>query len=507
MLDAMFVRRQSGALVLCLSASACFNGDGARGLPCQNDDQCGTALECVREDPDDEVGVCGGGTLPTSSSGVAADSGSSGSSGPPPGDATDPTPSTSTTTTGDDSSEGTTGPGPNVCGAPPPATLCDGVEPIADPMFQVTEFSDVGFSGHISVAIGRFVGDDEWEDIAVLNFFQSDVQIFRSNEGQTFELFGTPLLTQLAPYDMVSADFDCDGNDDLAVVDLDNGDVTLAYGAAVAMEPFDTDSPLSTPGGWSMAVGNFDDTYEGLDIIVGCDNSSRVFPNQGGRVFGTASVVENGLVPWSIVTGDIDEDGMTDVVIPNSDQYDWEDANNNDTVTIALSSQGYGEDEYGPSTFTNPIDGGLLEFDGNPGLDLVVASKHVDDNMTASEVNGTISFHANDGKGVLSEVRSPITLARGVNAVATADFNCDGDTDIAIGHDNDEVVWVLWGPDHSLESHTEIPVGSPVATRIEVTDLDHDGYPEMVMPNFGRLNMDGSTVVDGGMTIIRAVEQ
>ncbi len=464
MLRAMSIPRCLGAAVFLLSTTGCFSGSDARGLTCRNDDQCGTKLECVRAAPEDELGVCGGGDLPTS--------------------------------------ESDTDTGPIACGVAPPV-VCEGVAPLANPTFEQLTFTDPGFSGHISVAVGRFVGSDEWEDIALLNLFESDVLVYRSEAGSGFTRIADPFQTSANPFDIAAADFDCDGNGDLAVVSLESGQLVFAYGLGSTLEPFDTTNPRQVPNAWSLAVADFDPSSDGPEVLVACDGSSFLFGNTGDRTFGVPTNIATGQVPWSVVAGDLDGDEIPDVVIANSEQYDFEDADNNDFVTIALSgsSTPFMAQPYGPASLTNPIDAAILDLDELPGADLVVVSKHVNADQTVTTLNGTLSFHGNDGNGNFSPIRSDIPVGIGAGSLATADFNCDGDMDIAVGHDIDGV-WIFWGPEHRLDQHTEIATDSAVGTRMEVADLDHDGYPDLVLPIFGRLDAGGVAVEDGGLTIL-----
>lgn len=492
---AMSLRWLCGPAAVCLGATACFNGNDARGLACQNDDQCGTDLECVKASEGDELGVCGGGELPGTTQTLTTGSGSSSTV------ATDTNSGTIDASDSSDGSDTSETEGPTACGEPAPV-FCEGVDAIAAPSFEVLSFPDRNFVGHVAVAIGRFVGSDEWEDIAILNLQQSDVVIYRNNGGAAFERLPDPFQTILNPYDMAAADFDCDGNDDLAVVSLESDLLTFAYGAGVTLEPFDIDGARLAPESWSLAVADFDPDSVGPDVIVACDEQSLLFENLDDRTFGVPKNISTGFATWSVKAGDLDGDTIPDIVIPNADQGDYNDDDDNDFVTIALSGDGFAEQSYGPTSLTNPIDVALLHLDTREGLDLAVLSKRVNGEFTSSNQPGTLSFHSNDGRGSFTQSGADIQVGVGANALATADFNCDGSPDLAVGHDGVAEVWLLWGPDYVPIDATTVAMEEVVGTRLEVGDLNHDGYPDLVVPDYGRTDEVGLVTEDGGFAVV-----
>jgi len=189
------------------------------------------------------------------------------------------------------------------------------------------------------VAVGRF-GPDRNLDLAVANNRQSEIAILSGAGDGTFSearYFATMPNPQdkhqgfwWGPYDILVADFNEDGHDDLAVTNFSDHNVGILLGKGDGtFEPpknFDTDE-----GPFSLAVGDFN--ADGKADLVTANNSQRVsvLLGNGDGTFRKKQSFETRGSSTSIVVGDFNGDGKQDLAIASRDR---------DFIGVLLNSMG-----------------------------------------------------------------------------------------------------------------------------------------------------------------------
>ena len=215
------------------------------------------------------------------------------------------------------------------------------------------------------------------------------------------------------------------------------------------------------------------------DLSVGELHIRRGLP---GLQFGPAVVMPAGRSAYAIDTGDLDEDGFLDVVIPNE---------HDDRVTYCLSpgrgcfsaaAAGSARRWSVRSVQATPIpgkrshavnDARVADLDGDGHLDLV----------TANLGTSTISTFRGRGDGSFEKDRQ---LEAGKNGafLGLGDLDGDKDLDLVITHWTESFVSVFLNRgDGTFAAGTDHPSGLG-SYGVDVADLDLDGHLDIVSANY-----------------------
>lgn len=253
--------------------------------------------------------------------------------------------------------------------------------------------------------------------------------------------------TETQPEAVATADFDGDGEKDLAVTNL-NAEQFLTV---------------------SILLGNGDGTF---DEPVSYDLPQAEFQT-----------------PTAIIAADLDGDGDPDVAATS--------AGNSDTLVVLLNE--------GDGTFGNPesydpvlsqdypLAVTAADFNGDDDLDLAVAF------LLRNSAAGNISVFPGNGDGTFGD---PVPFDTGTDeptSIASADLNGDGKADLAAtsqGDDGDgpwNVSVLLGRGDGTFDSAVTYPVGTSPQFVI-ASDLDGDGSPDLATADYAA---DGVSVLIG----------
>jgi hypothetical protein len=286
------------------------------------------------------------------------------------------------------------------------------------------------------VTVGDFDGDGNL-DLAVTNysftFGNGGVSVLLGNGDGTFQ---PPVFYSLAgvgrPEAVAAADFNNDGNLDLAIVNLDGAplSVLLGNGDGTFRSPVNYGS-VSYAG--SLAVADL--TGDGnMDIVVAnaFSDALTVYYGDGTGAFPTSQSF-SAQHPVGVAIGDVNGDGIPDLVA--TDGFTRQ-------VAVLLGN--------GDGTFGSPMDynigsaqhgDGIVLADFTADGNLDVATANFDDNNVSVLLgNGDGSFQTGQAYGVGNY---PTCLAAG-------DFNGDGFPDLVTANFYSDTVSVLlnaadWG--------------------------------------------------------------
>jgi len=294
----------------------------------------------------------------------------------------------------------------------------------------------------------------------------------------------SPVIVGSFPTAATSEDLNEDGIQDVALVTTNGGNLVTLIGqgaAGVGNGNFAAPANVATgPGPVSLALA--DVNGDGiLDAVVGTqdDNSLYLHLGQGAAgvgngTFGAAVLLDAvGFAPTGIAVADLNEDGLMDLAVAGGGS------------SVALL---FGEGAVGiPSgTFAAPVSvstaavtRGILAYDFNADgiTDLAVSGNGVRllyGNGVAGKGDGTFTLGPN-----YSASSTP-------NHMATADFNADGITDLAVCNTGSNNLSVYLGngsggvPDGTFAAGISVPAGTgPNAA--SVADWNQDGLPDIAV--------------------------
>ncbi|MED1798509.1 FG-GAP-like repeat-containing protein [Brevibacillus porteri] len=310
---------------------------------------------------------------------------------------------------------------------------------------QTIPFSTL-FPGSVlgQIAAADFNGDGS-SDLAVTDQSSNNRVFILFNNGDG--TFAAPVAYSTGVFPVVSESFA------IAIGDFDgvNGlDLAIANRGQLAGTSFITVLLNDGSGVFSMAPGSPFDTNPGLapTDIVAADyngdgkldlatanrdtNDVTVFSGNGNGTFQTPgvsfSVLPGGSSPSSLVSADLNGDGVPDIAVAN---------NATSNVTVFLND-GFG-------SFTEPMGSPFsLGTDAFP-FDIAAADFNCDgfiDLATPNEGSDNVSVLINDGTG---EFSTPFQFPTGAGpfSITVADFNGDGRVDIATANEDSSNVSVL----------------------------------------------------------------
>jgi Bacterial type II and III secretion system protein/FG-GAP-like repeat len=329
---------------------------------------------------------------------------------------------------------------------------------VSSTLYPVTNFQTG--TNPVALVTADFNGD-AFEDLAVVNHVSNTISIFLGNGDGTFHE-GTDIATGNAPVAAVTADFNGDGIPDLAVVNEQDNTFSIFLGLGDGT--FALKNTYMT-GNNPVAIATADFNGDGkpdLAIVNQTDNTASIFLGNGDGTFTVQTPVTTGAKPSAITTGDFNGDGRLDLAITN------ENAN---TVSILL---GNGDGTFGRSNdfTTGNTPEAILNADFNEDgkLDLAVAN----------EADNTVSILLGNGDGTFQPQVSYPT-GTGPVALATADFNIDGFPDLAISDQTADSVSVLLGNgDGSFEAPLDLSTGTGPAG-LAAADFNSDGRTDLAV--------------------------
>jgi hypothetical protein len=333
--------------------------------------------------------------------------------------------------------------------------------------FQTPKSYGAGGGDSSAVVVSDVNGDGQ-PDIILANQCQipsdciyGSVSVLLGNSNGTFQTAQTYLSDGVFAYALYAEDLNGDGNPDLAVVNqCQNG--------------------ASCSGTVTVLLGNGNGTF------------------QEPPTYGTA-----GVQPDAVAVGDVNGDGNPDLVVANSCESNC--GSNSEGLVMVLLGNGTGTFTPGakyPTGGYKSSSVAIADVNGDGKPDIVVANRCSTSNC---ESGGSVSVLLGNGNGTFQAAQ---TFASGGDtslSVAIADFNADGNLDLAVANEcqdsscaNGSVTILLGNGNGTFQTAQVFASGGYETDSVAVGDFNGDGIPDLVLAN----QCQDSTCQNGSVSVL-----
>jgi hypothetical protein len=336
-----------------------------------------------------------------------------------------------------------------------------------------------------SLAAGDLNGDG-LPDLAVVSI-ENDQGLFHAlgkGDGR-FGHWSNKGGTGNAPGFVLFADVDKDGNLDAVTTDSTQSFIVVAFGDGKGH--LSRGIQLSTGTGCAnVQLEVADLNSDGFPDIVGTcltgDSPGRIFVllGEGHRKFKKAMHFSSGgHAPYGIAVGDLNHDGIPDLVVANNGSQLGGHYGN---VAVLLGK--------GDGTFEKPVQYNA----GKVPYGLVLGDFNKDGNLDVAVVGPTVIGKRDVFRVLLGNGDGTFGRAKAYPSglfpisIVSADFNGDGIPDLAVANYTNpkpcHASIMLGNGDGTFQPPVHFPVGvSP--TQLVIADFNHDGKPDIATINGG----------------------
>lgn len=267
-----------------------------------------------------------------------------------------------------------------------------------------------------------------------------------------------------------------------------------------------------TAGQYAYSVADGDVNGDGIpDIVVAnecasstnCANGSVsvLLGNGDGTFQPGVSYATGGVYAFSVVLGDVNGDGKLDIVVAN-ECFDYTCTNG--SVGVLLNS-GTGTFQPAVSYATsgqNAISVAVGDVNNDTYPDLVVTNKCA---SSTNCTNGSVSVLLNGGTGTFQPALGYATGGQDAMSVAVGDVNGDGKPDLVVTNECADntcatgAVGVLLGNgDGTFQTAVSYGTGGVGALSVALGDVNADGYPDLAVAN----ECADSTCASGSVSVL-----
>ncbi len=262
----------------------------------------------------------------------------------------------------------------------------------------------------ISIAVADFNGDGNL-DIAVANRSSNDISVLLGKGNGTFatEVKYTAGTGGPDPDSIVAADVNGDGKPDLIVADLGTKSISVFINTGTGtFNPAVIYKVGNSPTAVAVADLN-GDTFPDIAVTNSADNTVTILTNNGSGIFTATGLYSTGTTPSDVVIADFNNDGANDLAITNQGSNNVSILLNQGSGTFAAAKNYCVANASGSCTSATPVSLVAIDLNGDSIPDLAIAG-----------TGATVSTLLNNGSGVfnftsiVSTSVQPESIAAGV---------------------------------------------------------------------------------------------
>jgi len=391
--------------------------------------------------------------------------------------------------------------------------------------FQAAQSYASGGYTAVSVATGEFNGDGK-ADLAVVNQCQSqancrngNVGVLLGNGDGTFQTARNYASGGNSTAAVAVSDLNADGHADLLLADqchalgncgVGNLSVLMGNGDGTFQPPknYFSDGVFAQ----SLAVGDWNgDKKPDVAVINQCQSSSTcagtvtIFLGNGdGTLQVPPTYSSGGYDADSVAVGDLNRDGNVDLVVANLCQGNACTQQNSGYVAVLLgngdgtfqAAQEYATGGFGASSVA------IADFNGDGNADVVVANQC---GTSDCKSGGSVGILLGNGDGTLQPAQTYSSGGDTALSVAIADFNKDGNLDLAVANQcqdtncqNGAVSVLLGNGNGTFQPAQSFSSAGYKTNFVAVGDFNGDGNPDLVMTS----QCQDTSCRNGGVSVL-----
>lgn len=268
---------------------------------------------------------------------------------------------------------------------------------------------------------------------------------------------------------LVVADFDGDGNADVALAGQDTINESISFSKQYISDGSGGFSQtLTTNVGGNVAAKGLAagllNSGSNVDLVYPLDNAFVPLNGNGNGTFAAQASVSS-VTAGSVVVGDLNADGLIDVIVSGSSTR----------VHLNNGSGGYTSSTVAVGNPNGHVQVG--DLNGDTDLDFVTVN------------NGSISIALNDGGTVggarTFTLQTISTNTSNAQQVAVGDFDGDGDNDLAVSRGSSNVISFFENTSGVFAHNSDLSSQGTDSQGLVAADFNVDGHMDLAVANKG----------------------